>query len=254
MATASKAAEPHPSAAALLETYDRLVAAYGPQRWWPEAWPGRADYICAGAILCQNTNWANAAKALQNLADAGLTRVADLAGLEQPELAELIRPAGYFRQKARKLVEFANLCQSHGSLEGLLALPTAKLRSALLDCWGIGPETADAILLFAARRPTFVIDTYAVRIWSRLGLIGDDPDRGRLRQRVLAAITPGAELAGEYHALLIQHGKNHCRKRPLCGDCPLRDGCAYAAANPGGARLGRRHDGWSEPGTAGRKA
>ncbi len=246
MATDSKASEsPRPAAWALLDTYDRLVAAYGPQRWWPESWPGRADYICVGAILCQNTNWANAEKALGRLAETGLTRVADLLEVPQEELAELIRPAGYFRQKARKLEHFAELCRANESLDGLLALPTAELRAALLSCWGIGPETADAILLFAARRPTFVIDTYAIRIWARLGLIEADPDRGHLRERVLAAMAPSAELAGEYHALLIQHGKNHCRKRPLCGDCPLREGCAYAAANPERAVLGQRRDGWT---------
>ena len=229
----------------LLDVYDRLVSAYGPQRWWPESWPGRADYICAGAILCQNTSWSNAARALERLADADLTRIEDLAAVPVDELAELVRPAGYFRQKARKLEAFAGLCLDHGSLDQLLGLSTPRLRETLLSCWGIGPETADAILLFAARRETFVIDTYAVRIWSRLGLIGPDADRGRLREQVLAAIKPGAELAGEYHALLIQHGKNHCRKRPLCGDCPLREGCPYAAANPEWATLGRRRDSWS---------
>lgn len=246
MGTGSRATDPGgPTTAGLLDVYDRLVAAYGPQRWWPESWPGRADYICAGAILCQNTNWSNAARALERLADADLTRIEDLAAVPAPELAELVRPAGYFRQKARKLEQFARLCIDHGSLAGLLALPTPQLREALLSCWGIGPETADAIVLFAARRATFVVDTYAVRIWSRLGLIGPDPDRGRLREQVLAAITPSAETAGEYHALLIQHGKNFCRKRPLCGDCPLREGCAYAAANPGRPNLGRRRDGWT---------
>lgn len=246
MGTASKATDPGgPTAAGLLDVYDRLVLAYGPQRWWPESWPGRSDYICAGAILCQNTNWSNAARALERLADADLTRIEDLAAVPAPELAELVRPAGYFRQKARKLEQFAQLCLDHGSLAELLALPTPQLRRALLSCWGIGPETADAILLFAARRATFVVDTYAVRIWSRLGLIGPDPDRGRLREEVLAAITPSADLAGEYHALLIQHGKNFCRKRPLCGDCPLREGCRYAAANPGQPKLGRRRDGWT---------
>lgn len=246
MGTDSKTTDPvGPTTAGLLDVYDRLVAAYGPQRWWPDSWPGRADYICAGAILCQNTSWSNAARALERLAEADLTRIEDLAEVPQAELAELVRPAGYFRQKARKLEEFARLCLEHGSLAELLALPTGELRTKLLACWGIGPETADAILLFAARRATFVVDTYAVRIWSRLGLIGPEPDRGRLREQVLTAITPNADLAGEYHALLIQHGKNYCRKRPLCGDCPLREGCAHAAASPDAATLGRRRDGWT---------
>lgn len=225
--------------------FDQLLSYHGPQRWWPNSGPSRADYICTGAILCQNTAWRNAAAALERLERAGLTAVADLAQIDTEELAELIRPAGYFRQKSRKLKEFASLADSHGGLSGLLELDTANLRRELLGCWGIGPETADAILLFAARRATLVIDTYAVRTWSRVGLLEEDVDREALRAALMEALNPDAEFAAEYHALLIQHGKNHCRARPLCGDCPLRGECAYRARHPDRPALGRARNAWS---------
>ncbi len=231
---------------ALLAVYDLLVEHYGPQQWWPGEGPGRAHYICMGAILCQNTNWGNAARALENLAGAGLTRVGDLPLAASDELADLVRPAGYFRQKARKLAEFATLCQGHGSLEGLFELPTDQLRARLLSCWGIGPETADAILLFAARRATFVVDTYAVRTWQRLGIVEPGPvSREDLRRSVLAALSPSTNFAAELHALLIQHGKNHCRAKPLCGGCPLTQSCAYFAATPVAAGPAQLRDGWA---------
>jgi len=208
----------------LIEIYDRLYTAYGPQRWWP----GDSEFeIIAGAILTQSASWSNVERALANLKAAGLLSPKGIEALSESELAELIRPSGYYNAKARKLKAFVELLDERavGDLERLLGLPAAELRALLLATHGIGPETADAMLLYAAGRPLFVIDTYTRRIFSRLG-VAPQVDSYEGWQRLFGeALAPDAQMFNEYHALIVRHGKEVCRKRPLCSSCPLAARC-----------------------------
>lgn len=208
----------------LLEVYRRLLSAYGPQGWWP----GESAFeVAVGAILTQATNWRNAAKAIANLKAAGVLSPEGLWRMSAAEIAELIRPAGYFNQKAKRLRAFLELVREHGGLEGLFSLPTETLRERLLAVPGIGPETADSIVLYAAEKPSFVIDAYTRRILSRLGLIRGHEGYADLKRMFEENIPRDLELYKEYHALLVRHGKVHCRARPRCGGCPLEDMCSF---------------------------
>ncbi len=220
----------------LAEIYDRLYAAYGPQHWWPG---DSAFEIIAGAILTQSAGWANVERALGNLKAAGALSPEGIAALPQEELAELVRPSGYYKAKARKLKAFVELLgeRAGGDLERLLALPAAELRALLLATHGIGPETADAMLLYAAGRPVFVIDAYTRRTFSRLGLALES-DRYDSWQKLFSESLPAvAQMFNEYHALIVRHGKQVCQKSPLCHACPLSvicpTGMAAACASPG---------------------
>jgi endonuclease III related protein len=213
----------------LAEIYDRLYAAYGPQHWWPGDSPFE---IIAGAILTQSAAWSNVERALANLKAAGALSPEGIAALPEDQLAELVRPSGYYNAKARKLNAFVELLDAcaGGDLERLLALPAAELRALLLATHGIGPETADSILLYAAGRPVFVIDAYTRRIASRLGA-APQVDSYEGWQRLFGeSLPPHAEMYNEYHALIVRHGKEVCRKRPLCGSCPLSATCPTGIA------------------------
>jgi len=196
----------------LLDVYHRLYAAYGPQH-----------EIIAGAILTQSAAWSNVEQALGKLKAAGALSPEGIAGLPESELAHLVRPSGYYNAKARKLKAFVRLLDRDfgGDLEAMLGSPIDELREALLSTHGIGPETADSILLYAAGRPVFVIDAYTRRTFSRLGSAAER-DTYEGWQRLFAESLPfSAPLFNEYHALIVRHGKDVCRKRPLCGECPL---------------------------------
>ena len=181
-----------------------------------------------GAILTQNTAWVNVEKALSNLKRAGALAPAALRQLSDEELAALIRPSGYYRAKAHKLKALAEFVGGYGDdLAVLFSEGTAALRKRLLDVHGIGEETADSILLYAARRPVFVVDAYTRRIFSRLGL-GPGGDSYPGWQGFFMENLPHHESRfNEYHALLVRHGKELCRKRPRCRPCPLKDLCAF---------------------------
>jgi endonuclease-3 related protein len=207
----------------LLEIYRRLLSAYGPQGWWPG---DSAFEVAVGAILTQATNWKNAARAIANLKRAGALSPEGLWRLPAAEIAELIRPAGYFNQKAKRLRAFLELVREHDGLEGLFSLPIEELRERLLAVPGIGPETADSIVLYAAEKPSFVIDAYTRRILSRLGLIQGDEGYAELKRLFEENLPRDTGLYKEYHALLVRHGKVHCRARPRCGGCPLGDMCS----------------------------
>ena len=209
----------------LMETYRRLYRRYGPQHWWPAETPLE---VVLGAILTQAVAWRSVERALANLRDAGLISARGLRACSEERLAELLRPSGYFNAKARKLKAFIDhLWDRHdGDLEALLSGDTGALRDELLSIHGIGEETADDILLYAAGRPSFVIDSYTRRILGRMGLA---PDRGRYGddQRLFHdALPPDPALFNEYHALLDKHAKETCKKTPLCDECCLRDLCA----------------------------
>ncbi len=202
------------------EFYEALMAAYGPQGWWPGQ---SATEIVIGAILTQNTNWGNVERAIENLRSAGMIDWAALRDVEHHRLAELIRPAGYFNVKARRLKNFVNWLWGHygGDLERLRDVPLETLREKLLSVNGIGRETADSILLYALERPTFVVDAYTARFALRHGLIDEDADYERLKAVFEEGLERDVQLFNEYHALLVAVGKRHCRPTARCEGCPL---------------------------------
>jgi len=209
----------------LLEAYRRLDDAWGPQHWWP----GESVLeIMVGAVLTQNTAWSNVERAIANLKAAGALSMQALLALPLDELAALIRPAGYFNVKARRLRALLEWVWEAGGVEALSGWTDEKLRSGLLGVHGVGPETADDILLYAFGRPVFVIDAYTRRILGRLGLI--DPTMGyeHLRAVIEAELPPDVPLFNQFHALLVAHGKEICRPRPRCAACVLREGCPAA--------------------------
>ena len=208
----------------LLDIYRRLHAAYGPQRWWPGETPFE---VIVGAVLTQSAAWTNVEKAIANLKAAGVLSPEGLARLDEAELARMVYPAGYFNAKARKLKAFVDMLRDRfgGNLERMLAAPAAELRPLLLSTHGIGPETADAILLYAAGRPVFVIDAYTRRLFSRLGIAPERDTYGAWRALFEANLEPDASLFNEYHALIVRHGKERCRRLPICDGCPLLAVC-----------------------------
>jgi len=204
----------------LTEIYRLLFKHFGPQYWWP----GESRFeIIIGAILTQNTNWANVEKAITSLKSANLLTCERLRRLDDSQLAELIRPAGYFNIKAKRLKSFlAWLFENYdGRLENLQQLNTDRFREELLSIKGIGRETADSILLYAFDREIFVIDTYTARIAARHQLIEPDADYEQLRELFQSNLPPNVKLFNEYHALLVKAGKEFCKPKPRCTNCPL---------------------------------
>ncbi len=214
---------------ARLETvYNRLFAAFGPQHWWPGDTPFE---IIVGAILTQNTSWTNVEKAIANLKRAHLLTPARLHAAPTAEIAALIRPSGYYNLKALKLKAFVSFLFDayRGRLAHLWAGDVAALRDELLAVYGIGPETADSIILYAAGKPIFVVDAYTRRIAARLGLAGQDATYDQLQRVFMDNLPLEAPLFNEYHALLVVLGKQYCKKTtPFCNSCPLRDLCPSA--------------------------
>ncbi len=211
----------------LREMYDAMLARLGRQQWWPAAaGAGTAEgklEICVGAILTQNTNWGNVERAIENLRTAGRLSVAAIDAMGHDELAELIRPAGYFNVKAKRLKNFIRaVADAGGDIEAFLDRPVYELREALLAVSGVGRETADSMALYAAGLATFVVDTYTHRILLRHGLIDEDADYEQIKELFESALPADVAMFNEYHALLVAVGKNYCRKRgPVCDDCPL---------------------------------
>jgi len=204
----------------LTEIYQLLFDCFGPQNWWP----GETQFeIITGAILTQNTNWTNVEKAITNLKSAHLLTPEKLYHLNVSELAELIRPAGYYNIKAKRLKNFISwLFQNYdGQLENLENLDTDQLRAELLAIKGIGCETADSILLYAFDRPVFVVDAYTARIVVRHRLIEPDADYEQLRDLFQSNLPQEFQLFNEYHALLVRLGKEFCRPKAQCCRCPL---------------------------------
>lgn len=203
----------------LLGIYHRLLDRYGRQHWWPAETPFE---VMVGAVLTQNTAWSNVEKAIANLKAAGMLERDSMLSMPRQALAEAIHPAGYFNVKAKRLHSLCRFLQRHPGLERLDSEP---LRSRLLSVHGIGPETADDILLYAFNRPVFVVDAYTRRLFSRVGII--DPDIGyeQLRQGFEKALGADVPLFNEYHALIVVHGKSVCRPRALCEACVLDRHC-----------------------------
>ncbi len=224
---AAEPASPDPGTTTelLLDIYGRLYGHYGPQHWWPGDSPLE---IVLGAILTQAAAWSNVEKVLGNLKSGDYLSLHALRDIEQDELASLLRPVGYFNMKAKKLKAFiSHLWEHHdGDLESFLSQDLFGLRQELLSVYGIGEETADDILLYAAGHPSFVIDSYTRRILARMGLA---PHRGTYEghQRLFHQnLAPDAGLYNEYHALLDRHAKETCKKEPRCRGCCLLELCA----------------------------
>ncbi|MBU0500733.1 MAG: endonuclease III domain-containing protein [Gammaproteobacteria bacterium] len=209
----------------LLDIYERMLAAYGPQHWWPADSPFE---VMVGAVLTQNTAWGNVEKAIVNLKGMGLLDPVTLTRAEPSLVAEAIRPAGYFNVKTRRLQSFCHFLVERGGEAALGALETHRLRQDLLAVHGVGPETADDMLLYAFERPVFVIDAYTRRLLSRNGLIGGEEGYETLRHGFESALPSDAPLFNEYHALIVRHAKEACRKKPQCGNCCLRGPCPAA--------------------------
>ena len=207
----------------LLEIYERLYSTLGPSGWWPGETPLE---IIVGAILTQNTSWRNVEQALVRLQEQGVLSVESLTQIGEDRLAEMVRPAGTYRVKARRLKNFFRFLREEyqGRIEALVEPPLEMLRDQLLGVRGVGPETADSILLYALGRPTFVVDAYTYRIFSRHRLIPEESDYEGLRSFFMDALPEEVPLYNEFHALIVRTGKAYCRKKaPLCGDCPLRE-------------------------------
>ena len=206
--------------ARLVEIYDLLLARYGHRHWWPAETPFE---VCVGAILTQNTNWGNVEKAIANLKRDGLLSPEALRDVPVAVLAESIRPSGFFNVKSFRLKAFVAYLFDHhgGSLERMFAGEWRKLRVELLGVPGIGRETCDSILLYAGEKPSFVVDAYTRRLLAALGLIDAQADYEAVRSLFMDNLPADPHLYNEYHALIVQHGKEHCRKRPLCTGCPL---------------------------------
>jgi endonuclease-3 related protein len=225
-----------------------LLAEYGPQGWWPV--PGRAgrrgfdgrgyhagDFltprvprdrfeVVMGAVLTQNTAWTNVETALRRLREAGIRLPADVLSCPPARLGSLIRSSGYYNQKALKLRGIAVLFQAARALSPA----GGPSRDALLAQWGVGAETADSILLYAFQKPVFVVDAYTRRILGRMGLIEGRESYGAIQGMFHAALSPRHELFNEYHALIVEHAKRHCRSTPVCVGCPVRT-CRHRSSN-----------------------
>ncbi|MEJ2672987.1 MAG: endonuclease III domain-containing protein [Deltaproteobacteria bacterium] len=204
----------------LCELYQRLWEVLGGQGWWPGETPFE---VAVGAILTQNTNWNNVARAINRLKEEGALEPQALHEMPETELARLIRPAGYYNIKAKRLKNFLDLLATHyrSSMEVMAADSLESLRLALLAVKGIGPETADSILLYALAKPTFVVDAYTFRILNRHGLIPETYTYEELQQFFMDHLPPQVPLYQEYHALLVRLGKDWCRPQPRCTPCPL---------------------------------
>ncbi|MBN1256133.1 MAG: endonuclease III domain-containing protein [Planctomycetes bacterium] len=205
----------------LLRIYEKLLKTFGPQGWWPAE---ISFEMMVGAFLTQTTSWSNAELALDNLKAAGILSPEGISACRHSTLARLIRPSGYFNLKAKRLKSyvrwFIEACD--GKTENLCAMDLAEARSQLLKVYGVGPETADSILLYAAGHPTFVVDAYTRRIFSRLGCFKEKASYEEMRAYFMKYLPAERQLYNEYHALIVVLGKNHCQPRPQCGECPLR--------------------------------
>jgi endonuclease III related protein len=204
-----------------MDYFHALSAALGPMNWWPGQTPFE---VIVGAILTQNTAWTNVERAIANLHSERLLTITAMEKVQTARLAKLIRSSGYFRQKAKKLKAFVRFLRKEygGSLKRMFATPTTELRQKLLSVHGIGPETADSILLYAGNHPIFVVDAYTRRILTRHQLHGEKASYDDVRLLFEGNLPQNVQLYNEYHALIVNTGKNWCRsKAPKCDECPL---------------------------------
>ena len=224
--------------------YDTLYRNYGPQHWWPADTPFE---VMVGAILTQNTAWSNVERAIANLRENRCLTAEQIIATPAEQLARWLKPSGYFNIKARRLQNYCRWYLDQGGRDALSKRDTPILRTQLLSVNGIGPETADDILLYAFERPVFVIDAYTRRLFSRLGTIRGDEDYETLRalfENELGTGNGSTALFNEYHALIVRHAKEVCGKQPCCNDCILRnnDRCSGIIPGSGSASTGKKTD------------
>lgn len=209
----------------LLQIYKKLLKTFGRQHWWPADTPFE---VIIGAILTQQTTWKNVEKAIANLKGSNLLNISSLAGMNLGRLEKIVRPAGYFRQKAERLKGVCRYLHKHygEDLKRLFSKPIPELRKELLSLKGLGPETADSIILYAANRPIFVIDAYTRRMVHRLGLTDLDKYE-ELRKYFEDHLPRDLEIYQEFHALIVELGKSYCKTKPACSRCPLSRECRF---------------------------
>ena len=210
----------NPTGQRLTEMFDLLLTHFGSQDWWPAE---TELEMMVGAVLTQNTNWKNVEKAIENLKQNNMLTLDCLASLDLSVLARTIRPAGYYNIKAKRLKNLILFIADHyqADLSMFLEEETQTLREGLLSVKGIGPETADSIILYAAQRPLFVIDAYTYRILYRHSMCEEQATYDELQELFMDHLYEDASLFNEFHALIVQTGKNYCRRKPLCNRCPL---------------------------------
>ena len=210
----------HPRRTFFDSIYEQLFSSFGPQDWWP----GQTRFeVIVGAILTQNTNWKNVERAIVNLKRQRVLSPQALHKISASKLATHIKPAGYFNVKAKRLKNFMEFlfAEYDGSLSKMAKEDLPTLRGKLLSVNGIGPETADSILLYAFEKPSFVIDAYTKRFLSRHKIIAHDIDYHALQELFAANLTPDVNMFNEYHALIVRLGKDYCRTKAKCDQCPL---------------------------------
>jgi len=210
----------------LLALYHQLRAQHGSYKWWPADTPFE---IALGAILTQATAWRNVVKAIDNLKAADVFTPERIQALSQIELEQLIHPSGYYRAKAKKVRAFVEHVAAR-PMHVMFAQAVPVLREELLSIYGIGPETADTIILYAAEKPSFVVDTYTYRLLSRLGWVEGNYHYAKLRNLFMENLLHDVDLFNEYHALIVRHGARVCQKTPKCQACHLQAACAYFSA------------------------
>ena len=216
-------------AGSLMEIYYLLYEHFGPQNWWPA---NTQFEVIVGAILTQSTSWGNVEKAISNLRNAGVLSLDGLLEMDIHELAELIRPSGYYNMKARKLKAIVSfLSEKSGfDLDTLFDRPLDEVRRDLLGVYGVGPETADSILLYAGGCPSFVVDAYTRRVFGRLGIIQPELSYEEIRRFFMENLPSSAKLYNEYHALIVKQGKEICAStNPKCSVCPV-ESLAYESS------------------------
>ena len=208
----------------LIGVYKKLLNHFGEQHWWP----AETEFeVVVGAILTQAAAWQNVEIAIRNLKCEGILNTKGIRNISEERLAGLVRPAGYFNAKSRKLKSFINFLYDayDGDFQSMVDQPKEKLREELLSVWGIGPETADSIVLYAAHKPSFVVDAYTRRIFHRMGMVDEKIDYDDLKEFFEKQLPEDLEIYKEFHALIVELGKNHCKPKPRCEGCPLNYAC-----------------------------
>lgn len=205
------------------EAFELLHSYYGDQQWWPA---DTAFEILVGAVLTQNTSWSNVEKAIVNLKEAGVLELEQILSMDDSVLADYIRPSGYYNLKAGRLKNLLRMISDvyEGSLELLMEDDWRNARENLLSVRGVGPETADAILLYVCEKPVFVVDSYTYRVFSRHNMVEEETDYHSIQETFMDNLEHDTRTLNEYHALIVQVVKDFCRKsKPLCSTCPLKD-------------------------------
>jgi len=214
----------------LIKIYDKLLNRFGNQNWWPTTSIQNPEFeIIVGAILTQQATWKNVEIAIKNLKEKNLIEQKLLYNLQTTKLEQLIKPSGFFKVKAKRLRSFLKFFieKYDGNLKKMFKTPLQKLRKELLSVHGIGPETCDSILLYAGNKPVFVIDAYTIRLCKRYPVIGSEKYE-EVREFFEKNLPKDVNLFKEFHALIVELGKNYCKTKPLCKKCPLKRGCKHA--------------------------